>query len=222
MDKGTLILEYVRVLTWPMVASVGMVLFRVHIGALLQRINGAELPGGFSLSFGEEVRRAEALSQEVAQEQRKDPENARPVLPITDANSRMLSLGMEPSPSGLRIDRYLELADEDPNLALAGLRMELDILGRNLAKGWKIRTTSRESTTRLLGRLKKEGAKTGRQYDLAANILRLCNRAVHGERVSRRDAEAIIDSARVLADDFIAWLSWGFNDGWSPQERSNS
>jgi len=57
----------------------------------------------------------------------------------------MIHLGLRPSPSGLDMSYYRSLADQDPNVTLAGLRIEIDILARNLAKGFNVSVNDRES-----------------------------------------------------------------------------
>ena len=186
----------------------------------MTRLQGADLPGGVSLDFGQGVRDVEELSEAVAKASPVSRgERSTPILPLTEANSRMISLGLQPSPSGLDMRRYEDLSDQDPNVALAALRMEIDIIARNMVKGFKIETRGNETASSLLRLLVSHQAITPGQYELAQQILKLCNAAVHGRAVSRGQAESIIDSARVLSNDYLAWLSWGFDDGWSPPNR---
>ena len=215
METAQLVLEYIEVVVWPAVAFVGLLLFRQPLAAVLHRLKGAGIRG-LSLDFGQEVRDAQSLSREVAKAPRKEAERSTPMLPVTEANARMLSLGLQPSPSGLDMSRYSELAQQDANLAMAGLRMEVEILARNLANGFKVEFDPRESAGSLLRRLLDGSAITADQYGLAQKIVRLCTAAVHGTRVSKDEAETVIDAARVLAKDYLAWLSWGFDDGWTP------
>jgi hypothetical protein len=105
-----------------------------------------------SLDFDREVRDAQALSRDVANAPPKTPQPSTPMLPVTEANTCMLTLGLQPSPSGPDMNRYFELVQQDPNLALAGLRM-VEILARNLAKGFKLDISSRDSAGALLRRL---------------------------------------------------------------------
>lgn len=35
--------------------------------------------------------------------------------------------------------------------------------------------------------------------------------------VTRDEAEQIISIAGLLVDQYVAWLSWGFDDGWKPK-----
>lgn len=44
----------------------------------------------------------------------------------------------------------------------------------------------------------------------------VCNATVHGQPVSLEQAKSVIQSAEVLADQYLSWLSWGFDDGWEP------
>jgi len=198
-----------------------LLLFRSPLVGILRRLKAAGLPGGVSLDFDQEVRAAEVLSRDVARAPRQQPAGATPLLPVTQANARMLSLGLQPSPSGLDMKRYLELAQQDPNVALAGLRMEVEILARNLAKGFKVDIAPHDGAGSLLRRLHDRGAITSAQFQLAQKVVRLCNAAVHGRRVSRDEAEAVIDAARALEKDYIAWLSWGFDDDWTPAGRAS-
>lgn len=216
MDVAEIVLEYLRVLVWP-VTVVGLgVLFRTEVRGLFHRISSAKLPGGLSLDFSEQIEEARRLSERV--EATPTPEEHRdvPTLPLTQANARMIELGLQPSPSGLDMSHYRRLADHDPNLALAGLRIEIDILARNLARGFEVSLSPDEPATRLIRRLRDSHAITDDQAMLARKILDLSNAAVHGRVVSREEALGVIRVADVLAEQYLEWLSWGFNDGWRP------
>jgi hypothetical protein len=217
MELAKLILAYIQTLAWPGVTVFALLVFRKPLVEILTRLRGAELPGGVSLDFGQEVRHVEALSLAVA----KAPQIQRgggqaPVLPLTEANSRMITLGLQPSPSGLDLKRYQELSEQDPNLALAALRTEIEIITRNMVKGFKLEARENDSASSLLRLLLSHNAITLDQYELIQHILRLCNAAVQGKSVSQAQAESIIKSAGVLSKDYLAWLSWGFGDGWAP------
>ena len=49
---------------------------------------------------------------------------------------------------------------------------------------------------------------------------RLANAAVHGTQVTVEQANAVIDIATVLTQQYLAWLSWGFDDDWTPEDRN--
>jgi len=112
----------------------------------LERIRHADLPGGVGIDLDQEIKEAKVLSAKV-QEQPvpAEQQRGRPAIPLTEANARMIHLGLRPSPSGLDMSYYRSLADQDPNVTLAGLRIEIDILARNLAKGFNVSVNDRES-----------------------------------------------------------------------------
>lgn len=128
----------------------------------------------------------------------------------------MIALGLKPTPSGLDMSYYRQIAAQDPTLALAGLRIELEILTKNLAKGFGIYVSPHESPSSVLKRLRDASAVTPDQFALGQRVLSLANQAVHGRTASKQEADEIIDAASALVDDYLAWLSWGFKDGWLP------
>lgn len=224
MEIAKLILDYLKVLIWPIVAVTTVLLFRSRLNAIFGRLRKADLPGGVSLDFQEVIQEAKALSQQVAQ-QKENPnlpeeKKRRPSIPMTEANARMVKLGLRPSPSGLDMTYYRDLALQDPNLALAGLRMEIETLARNLAQGFKLNISDRDSGGRLLHRLHDHSAITHEQLQLAQKVLKLCNAAIHGQIVSREEADEVIGIASVLSEKYLNWLSWGFDDEWKPKNTN--
>jgi hypothetical protein len=216
MEIANLVLEYIRALVWPAVAITASLLFRKQIDALLARLRHADLPGGVSIDLQEQIAEAKELSSKV-QSTPSPPERKRgPSIPLTEANARMIHLGLRPSTSGLDMSYHRQLAEQDPNVALAGLRIEVEVLAHNLAKGFNIALNRHESGTRLLRRLYDYGAIDSQQMQLAMKIMSVCNAAVHGSPVTQEEASAVIDTAEVLTDQYIAWLSWGFDDGGEP------
>ena len=115
---------------------------------------------------------------------------------------------------------YREIAQSDPTLALAGLRIELEVMANNIAIGFRLAPRKSESLSSLLSRLKDHGAITSDQLLLTRKILSLSNQAVHGRSVTREEAEELIDTARVLTEQYLNWLSWGFPDNWRPKQNS--
>lgn len=222
MDIARIVLEYIQALAWPAVAVFAILLFRKPLEAILRRIKGAGFPGGVSLDLEEEVRDAQSLSRDVARAARNRAAPDTPLLPLTEANERLISLGLQPSPSGLEVSRYLEMAQQDPTVALAGLRIEIEIAARNLARGFNIESRASDSVRLLLRKLLDKEAISESQFDLMHVVLRLANAAVHGAQVSREEAEAVVEVAGVLMKDYLAWLSWGFEDGWTPRSTGDS
>ena len=219
MELLKLLLEYIKVLIWPVVTMFLVVMFKGSLMELLSRLQKADLPGDVSLDFSENLKEAKQLSKKVEETPPKEEHKNIPTIPLTEANSRLISVGLQPSPSGLDMDYYRDLANQDPNLALAGLRIEVDVLARNLAKGFNISIKDNDGGMRLLRLLYEQDAIYREQMMLAQKILTLCNAAIHGKSVSKEQALDVIELTEVLRGDYIRWLSWGFNDGWQPSEN---
>lgn len=220
MDISDIIIGCVKAIVWPLVVLVIVIVslnvFRQQIANLLSRIKEAKGPGGWSVDFQQNIEDAKILSTQVKNQPPPKNKTSYPTIPLTNANSRMIELGLKPTTSGLDFNYYTELARRDPILALAGLRIEIEVLARNLAKGWQIPTDGKESVRELLQLLFKNHAMTFEQFQLTDMVLRFGNAAIHGKLVTRKEAESIIDVAKSLAEQYLSWLSWGFQDDWQP------
>ena len=60
MEIARLVLEYVKVLIWPIVVILVVLMFRSQLRAMLWRLRKAELPMGVSLDFQEELQEERA------------------------------------------------------------------------------------------------------------------------------------------------------------------
>jgi len=220
METAKIVLEYLKVFTWPITVIVIALVYRKPLSSILEKLKKAGLPGGVSLDFSAEVIDVRQLSQRVETLPAKAGLKAFPTLRLTEANARMIELNLQPSPSGLDMNYYRQLAVQDPNIALAGLRIELDVLARNLARGFGVPIGERDSGLRLLRRVREEGAITASQFELAERVVRLCNAAIHGTLVSKEQADSVLDSAEVLAEQYLSWLSWGFTDNPAAPEST--
>ncbi len=216
MEIAKIILEYLKVTIWPITTFILLLIFKKDICKILMRLKKADLPGGISLeTFPEQIEEAKSLLIEVKEEKKEEDKLRKQIyatIPLTEANAKMITLGLAPSPSGLELDKYKQLAERDPNLALAGLRMELEIMLKNLAKGYKININKRASTTNITKELKEKNAITKNQSDLIHTIINLANAAVHGVKVTKSQANDILQISETLRDQYINWLSWGFTD----------
>jgi hypothetical protein len=114
------------------------------------RLRKAVLPAGVSIDLQEEVREVQQLSEKVESAAPPADRKRTPGIPQTKANARMIQLGLRPSPSGLDLSYYREIAERDPILALAGLRSELETWFRNVAQGFKVGTRPYDSMNRAL------------------------------------------------------------------------
>jgi len=216
MEIAKIVLEYLRVLVWPTTVLTLSFFFRNEVKKVLARLRKAVLPGGVSIDLQDEVREVKQLSEKIESAAQPADRERAPGIPQTEANARMLQLGLRPSPSGLDLSYYREIAERDPVLALAGLRIELETWFRNVAQGFKVDTKPFDSMNRVLARLRDASAVTPDQVLLARRVLSFCNQAIHGGKVSKEQALEVIGAAGVLARDYLAWLSWGFDDDWKP------
>jgi hypothetical protein len=213
MDEARLVLEYLQALVWPAVAVLLALLFRREVRGVLARLRKVDLPGGVSAEIADAADEAQRLSKELPPPKPPVERASQPSVPLSLANQRMLELGLSPSPSGLDLGYYREIARGDPNLALAGLRMEMEAMLRNVAKGFGVVLGGAPSVMEMTRRLYGASALTGEQRDLIVLVADVCNRAVHGVPVTPDLATQVLDSAEVLRDYYLSWLSWGFPPG---------
>ena len=192
MDIAKLILEFVKALAWPVTALILALLFRAPLSAILTRLRKAAFPGGVSIELQEEIQEAKLLSKQVEAQAAPPNRPRRPAIPQTEANARMIALGLKPTSSGLDMSYYREIAQSDPTLALAGVRIELEVLLNNLAVGFKLEQKRAEPVTSLLKRLSEHHAITSEQMELARKIFAICNRAIHGQAVTQEEALDVI------------------------------
>lgn len=216
MEVAKLVLEYLRVVAWPSIAIWALWILRPHMAEIIRRLRAASIPGGVSIDLTSEIESAQAISRILPNAVAPPDKIDVPRIPLNEMNARMISLGLDPSPSGLDIGFYRRLADQDPNVALAGIRIELELQGRNLARGFNIELPHQISVAAIFRQLQDKGAITADQNSLAQKVIRVCDAAIHGMGVSIEDANAIVDVVDTLRQQYISWLSWGFEGDWQP------
>lgn len=214
MEITKIILEFIKVLIWPITLVFILVYFKEHVGGLFSRLKSAKLPGGVSFELDSEIKEVIDLSDKLQEKtlEKKEEHKDKPPIENTKANLRLAKLGLRLSPSGMDTNYYRDIAKSNPNLALAGLRMEVEILIKNLANGFKIKFDEKGySGVRLVKLLLENHAILENQYQLLIRVLFLCDKAEHGENITESQAMSIIESADALIEDYLAWLSWGFD-----------
>lgn len=87
---------------------------------------------------------------------------------------------------------FIEVAESDPRLALAGLRIELEKSLRALAKKGEVHSKWR-GITLLIRDLYKKQLISLQEQSVLADIIGTLNRAVHGEELDYRATQWIID-----------------------------
>lgn len=211
-----IILDFIGTIIWPVTAFVIILIYREAILRLINRAKKVELPGGLSLeTMEEDIKQAKELAIEIKTERKPEVQeflNRSEAKSDSEANKRMIQLGLTPSPSGLNLSYYKNIADTDSRLALVGLRVDFELMLRNLAKGFKIPLEVKEPISRIISKLLKEGAITTRQYEFINAIFKISNSAAHGALISKEQVYEVLDIGQVLIDDYIAWLDWGFRN----------
>jgi hypothetical protein len=165
ITTGALILVGARVL-WPDLkidaVTLGLALVAV-LPWLSSVIKSAELPGGWKVEFQE----------------------------IRSAGEKVTSGAPEPEAKVRPLPSYLEIAPRDPNLALAGLRIEIERRLRGLAE--KHRIQSDLPLRRLLNELQRRGVLAHPSVSGLQELITAGNQAAHGAPVDPRAAEWAID-----------------------------
>lgn len=164
-------------LIWPLLRIDVITLTLLLVAALpwlLPLFKRIELPGGVKFEFQElraSERRAEALGL------------------------------LEPQPVASTESRYSFqlVANEDPNLALAGLRIEIERRLKLLAESAGIET-AKTNISQLLRSLGASGMLTDEQRNVLSDMIHLLNSAVHGATADERSADwALKVGPRLLA-----------------------
>ena len=125
-------------------------------------IKSLELPGGWKVELQE-------MYQVSARAQDAGLISAEPGIPAPEHSFQLV-------------------ADRDPNLALAGLRIEIERRLLRLAEQHQIPLRSRGIGT-ILRELDKRGVVTSDQRSVLSDLVGLLNSAVHGAEVDRRASE---------------------------------
>ena len=106
---------------------------------------------------------------------------------------------------------FLMIQDQDPNLALAGMRIEIERRARDLARSRGL-SYERLPIGRLLEDLIRNEALSIPEYNTLRDLMTVLNRAVHAEKVER----AVADKALSLG----TWLLQLLEERVSPVEES--
>jgi len=201
--------DILEIIIWPLLIFIIFICLKDKITSFLGKLEEAEFAGIKLKAIPKDIKEAEEIKEKILIEPKKE-EHVATIKRDNQINKRMIELGLEPSPSGLDLKYYYYLIQQDPNIALAGLRMDLEIMLKNLAKGFSISIDNKYSANKISELLLQKNAITQNQYSLMKVIMRICNAAIHGEKVTKEQATRILDIAPVLIDDYLSWLSWGF------------
>ncbi len=212
-----IILDFISTLLWPIIVISIVVIFRKEIRKLVGNAKKLELPGGISIEtvVGNEITKAKELAKEIKTERKPEVQyiiDHADIQKNTIANKRMIELGLKTSPSGLDLNYYKRIAETDLRLSLVGLRIDFELMLKNLAQGFDIKIKEKEPISKTISNLFSKGAITSRQYEFINTIFKISNAAAHGANINKDQVFEVLDIGQVLIDDYIAWLDWGFRN----------
>ncbi len=214
MEIAELILKYIEVLIWPTVTVFVLLFFKDELSKLFDRAKKVELPGGISIeAFENKLEQAQQLDKEIKSERK--PEIAQLIEKHdnnTEANKKMINYGLKPSTSGLDLNYYRQLAQTDKQLAMAGLRMDLELMIRNLAQGFGLDMSEKVPIIKVIRALFDKGHINSKQADFMKIIFQLTSYAIHGGQINEDQIESVLELGETLVDDYVAWLDWGFRN----------
>lgn len=143
-------------------------------------LKSVELPGGLKFEFRDLLEKA------------KEDLEQTPLL--ADESSEQGLIQQAPQSQ----DILESIAEQDPNIALAGLRIEIERKLSALAQSGEV-PVRRQNIRQLMDALYRAGYISQTEYSALADIIHLLNRAAHGAEISRSDAEwALSFGARLL------------------------
>ena len=119
---------------------------------------------------------------------------------VTDSAKKagLLKKKSTKSPRSVKKPVYQEIALEDPNLALAGLRIEIEKRLIEIAKSHEIKVDKTGIGT-LSRILKEQNILTSQEYSVILDMVVLLNSAVHGAKVDNNATKWALDTgAQIL------------------------
>ncbi len=209
MEIAELILEYIKVLIWPFVALIAMFKFKPEFAELFSSIKKLKLPGGTEIDWAKTVEEAEQAAEAIKNPTRElSIETAEEKAFIEQSIRHSLDL----SPSYYNFDSYLDMAEKDHNLALAGVRIEIEKILRNMAQLFSLELPNTKSSINvLMNELRKAYVLEDPQYKLLQSITKLANEAIHGNNVRKEYAVRAIESAKIFLEYYIPLMTGGMD-----------
>ncbi|MFH1372967.1 MAG: DUF4145 domain-containing protein [bacterium] len=182
--------------------SVGLV-FLLAIPLLAPFLKKAKWFGA-EFDFKENIQQLVNLVEESREEKREIEEEKRPVDIIETFSA----------------ESAMNLVEQDPNLALAALRIEIERILR-LAYHTLIDpdSSSKNGIGFLVKKLHEHDTIGDHQRDAIHQITKLCNEAVHGGKVSIRDAIEVINLTIELSQSFSLGYSINFQPNPEYEEQ---
>jgi hypothetical protein len=186
---------------WPNIFMVDafsiLILFVISIPLFANYLRRAKFPGA-EFEFKEEIKETRKLV-EISTEQ---------------AKSLYASTNHEAAEKyeTFRLERVIEIFEEDPILALAGLRIEIEKKLRLAVEFLGLSSEQNKGITHYIKVLRQYKYLSDEQAEALSRITRMCNKAVHGGRITVQEAREIIK----LADELNQSFAIGYSIDFSP------
>jgi hypothetical protein len=144
-------------------------------------LKSLELPGGYKFEFNNELKEVTQKAEEAG------------LLP-KEANILPKEASLPPIDESELKYSFLLVAETDPNLALAGLRIEIEKRLKDIAKSRDIRLKKPSSVGPVLEALYREGVLSREEKSVILELIYLLNQAVHGAEVDKISARWAIST----------------------------
>jgi polyhydroxyalkanoate synthesis regulator phasin len=159
--------------------------------------------------FSQFLKRAKVAGAEF--EFRDEIESTKKVVEESIEKSKSKNKGqMKPLPfETFNVSTAKEVVDTDHILALASLRIEIEKKSRLAAKFFKL-GGAKNRLSEIIDALLSKGILSSEQVSALRKIIDMCNKAVHGVDVSKREAKDIINLMEELNQSFSIGYSIDF------------
>jgi hypothetical protein len=204
-DTALIVLAYMKVLAWPVTTLVVVGVFREPIRVLISKLQHVKLPGGAELNWQQAILDAEHAAEKVG----SLADSATVEQPaVVVAASEAREPGLFRSPTNFEWSLYRNFVRRDPKLALEGLRTELSLMLKNLAKLYNIKLPDRkESIDQLLIHLADARVLSNDEVQLVRSINDVIQAARCDAAITQSDANRTLDSAEVFKNAYLSLLS---------------
>lgn len=169
---------------WPKL-TIDIALISLFIISILPWIipflKSLELPGGYKFEFNDELKEVTQKAEEAG------------LLP-KEVNLLHKEANLFPTDESEMKYSFLQVVETDPNLALAGLRIEIEKRLKEIAKSRDLRLKEKLSVVSVLEALYKEGILSREEKSVILELIYLLNQAVHGVEVDKNSARWAIST----------------------------
>lgn len=175
-----------------------LIYFILLIPFVAQYLRKAKFPGA-EFEFKDEIRKTEKLVKQSIEQAKKNKSTGQAkILPFETFN----------------LSNVKELLKSDHVLALAALRMEIEKKLKLLGDFLGFAPQYKSSISKLIGVIISKELLSFEQITALQKINNMCNSAIHGSIISKKEAKEIID----LAEELNRSFSIGYSINFSPNK----